>query len=59
VQPEISTDPVYLRQDRVNNLLRWDINLAPDSNGTKANTTTYDFKVELDKQMSIGSFQSK
>ena len=59
VQPEISTDPVYLRQDRVNNLLRWDIQLPPDSNGTKANTTTYDFKVELDKQMSIGSFQSK
>lgn len=59
VSPEISTDPVYLRQDRVNNLLRWDINLLPDSNGTKANTTTYEFKVELDKQMSIGSFQSK
>ncbi|NBR06921.1 MAG: mucoidy inhibitor MuiA family protein [Planctomycetes bacterium] len=59
VNPEISTDPVYLRQDRVNNLLRWDINLPADSNGTKANTTTYEFKVELDKQMSIGSFQSK
>ena len=59
VQPELSTDPVYLRQERVNNLLRWDINLLPEANGTKASTTTYEFKVELDKQMSIGSFQSK
>ena len=59
VAPEISIDPVYLRQDRPNNLLRWDINLLPETNGTKANTTTYEFKVELDKQMSIGSFKSK
>jgi len=59
IQPELSTDPVYLRQERVNNLLRWDINLLPETNGTKANPTTYEFKVELDKQMSIGSFQSK
>ncbi len=59
IQPELSTDPVYLRQERVNNLLRWDINLQPETNGTKATAISYEFKVELDKQMSIGSFQSK
>ncbi|HWG43547.1 MAG TPA: mucoidy inhibitor MuiA family protein [Gemmataceae bacterium] len=57
--PEISKDPLYAREDRPHNLLRWDLEVDPATNGEKAQTIQYEFKLELDKQMTIGSFQSK
>ena len=57
--PEVSKDPLYLREDRPHNLLRWDVDVEPKMNGENAMTLQYDFKLELDKQMTIGSFQSK
>jgi hypothetical protein len=54
--PEISKDPMYLREERPHNLLRWDLEVDPAMNGEKALTIQYDFKLELDKQMTIGSF---
>jgi hypothetical protein len=57
--PEVSKDSLYLREDRPHNLLRWDLEVDPVMNGEKAQTIQYEFKLELDKQMSIGSFQSK
>lgn len=57
--PEVSKDSLYLREDRPHNLLRWDLDVDPAMNGEKAQAIQYEFKLELDKQMTIGSFQSK
>ncbi|HEY7153569.1 MAG TPA: mucoidy inhibitor MuiA family protein [Gemmataceae bacterium] len=57
--PEVSKDSLYQRGDRPHNLLRWDLEVDPVMNGEKAQTIQYEFKLELDKQMSIGSFQNK
>jgi hypothetical protein len=57
--PEVSKDPLYLREERPQNLLRWDLEVEPAMNGEKALAVQYEFKLELDKQMTIGSFQSK
>jgi hypothetical protein len=55
--PEVSKDPLYLREERPHNLLRWDLEVDPAMNGEKALAVQYEFKLELDKQMTIGSFQ--
>ena len=57
--PDISKEPMYLREDRPHNLLRWDVEVDPTMNGEKAQTIQYEFKLELDKQMTIGSFQNR
>jgi uncharacterized protein (TIGR02231 family) len=57
--PEVSKDAMYLREDRPHNLLRWDLEVDPDMNGEKAQAVQYEFKLELDRQMSIGTFQSR
>src|SRR5262249_39013741 len=59
VTPELSKDPIYNREERPANLLRWDLEISPDMNGEKALQLGYEFRLELDKNMTIGSFQSK
>lgn len=56
--PELSKDVLYIREQRPNNLLRWDVNVDPGLNGEKAMSISYEFKLELDRQMTLGSFQS-
>jgi hypothetical protein len=58
-EPEISTDALYLRENRPNNLLRWDLTVEPTMNGEKAKPIKYEFKLELGRQMMIGNFQTK
>jgi hypothetical protein len=57
--PELSKDAMYLREERTQNLLRWDVELDPDMNGEKAVLIGYEFKLELAKDMIFGTFQSK
>jgi hypothetical protein len=57
--PEISSDSLYLREERPNNLLRWDLNVEPAMNGEKAMTIRYEFKLELDRQMQISNVLTK
>jgi hypothetical protein len=57
--PELSTDAIYLRESRPNNLLRWDLDVAPGRSGEKAVPIAYEFRMELDRQMAIAGFQSK
>lgn len=57
--PELSRDALYLREDRPKNLLRWDLELEPGQYGEKALKVDYEFKMELDKKMTIGSFSSR
>jgi hypothetical protein len=56
--PDICKDAVYLREQRPNNLLRWDVNVEPGMNAEKAMAINYEFKIDLDRQMSLGSFQT-
>src|SRR5215471_15924600 len=57
--PEMCSDPLYARQQKPHNLLRWDVTVDPTMRGEKAKEIHYEFKVELDRQMTIGGFQSK
>ena len=57
--PAISADPLYLREQRPGNLLRWDLTIEPDHSGEKAVAVSYEFKLELDKQLVIGNLLSK
>jgi hypothetical protein len=57
--PELCTDGIYLRESRPNNLLRWDVKVAPNCNGEKALPINYEFRMELDRQMAISGFQSR
>jgi hypothetical protein len=59
VSPEISTDPLYLREQRPSNLLRWDLRVAPSTTGEKATAIHYEFKLELDRQMLISNVAAK
>src|SRR5262249_11755270 len=56
--PDVSKDALYVREQRPNNLLRWDVHLDPSMSGEKALAITYEFKLELDRQMTISSFQT-
>ncbi len=56
--PELSTDPLYLREQRPTNLLRWDVTVDPQTSGEKALAINYEFKLELDRQMTISSFRN-
>jgi len=57
--PELSKDEIYVRESRPNNLLRWDLEVAANCNGAKALPITYEFRMELDRQMAITGFQSR
>jgi hypothetical protein len=58
-KPGLSEDPLYVRDDKPKNLLRWDVKLDPKQNGEKALTIDYEFKLELDRTVSIGAFLAK
>jgi hypothetical protein len=58
-EPEVSTDALYLREERPNNLLRWDLKVDPTMNGEKAKAVKYEFKLEMDKQMIVGNVLTK
>jgi hypothetical protein len=58
-KPEVSTDPLYLRESRPHNLLRWDVDVAPATTGEKAIPIAYEFKLEMGRQMQIGNFAAK
>lgn len=56
--PDLSKDALYLRENRPNNLLRWDLVLDPNTHGEKAAAIKFEFKLELDRQLTIGGFQT-
>jgi uncharacterized protein (TIGR02231 family) len=57
--PELCKDAMYVREERSQNLLRWDLDVEPDMKGEKAVAVNYEFKLELDKNSTIGSFVNK
>ncbi len=56
--PSLSDDATYVRRDRPANLLRWDLVAAPNTNGEKAMTIEYQFKLEYDRNVAIGNFKA-
>lgn len=58
-KPELSSDALYQREDRPKNLLRWDVTVQPTQHGEKALAIDYGYKLELDKQMGIGTVVAK
>jgi uncharacterized protein (TIGR02231 family) len=56
--PELSKDAAYLKGPRTQNLLRWDVTVEPNAAGEKAFPIQYEFKLELDRNMTISEFQS-
>ena len=57
--PDLSKDAMYVREEKTQNLLRWDIEVDNEMNGEKAVLIGYDFKLELAKDSVFGTFQSK
>jgi hypothetical protein len=57
--PDLSKDGIYIRESRPNHLLRWDIDVPANCSGENAFPVTYDFSMELDKQMAITGFMSR
>jgi hypothetical protein len=57
--PEVSTDPLYVRESKPSNLLRWDLQVEPGRNGEKALAVSYEFKLELGRQMAISNFVAR
>jgi hypothetical protein len=57
--PALCKDAVYEREERANNLLRWDVDVDPEMKGEKALKIEYEFRLELDKQATLGSFLTK
>lgn len=56
--PEPSNDPAYVRDEKPDNLLRWDLTIAPGMTGEKAKEVNYQFKLEYAREVSIGNFKS-
>jgi uncharacterized protein (TIGR02231 family) len=52
-EPELSKDGEYLRTARKKGILRWDLNLAPNTVDEDATIVKYSFTMEYDKNMQI------
>jgi len=56
--PELSTDAIYAREQKPMNLLRWDVDLDANKHGEQAQAITYQFRLELDRKMTITGIKS-
>jgi hypothetical protein len=57
--PKLSQDSGYLRSQRSENLLRWDLTVEPGHTGEKAATLAYQFKLEYARDVAIANFKAK
>jgi len=52
-EPQLSKDNEYLRTARKKGILRWDLNLQPNTLDESATVVNYSFTMEYDKNMQI------
>jgi hypothetical protein len=52
-EPELSKDSEYLRTARKKGILRWEMNLSPNTVDEDATIVKYSFTMEYDKNMQI------
>jgi hypothetical protein len=57
--PDVSKDALYERENRPHNLLRWDLDVAPNRTGERAAAISYEFRLELDRNMAISGLLSR
>jgi hypothetical protein len=57
--PELSKDALYQREGRPSNLLRWDLDVGPNTSGERAVAIGYEFRLELDRNMAISGLLSR
>jgi uncharacterized protein (TIGR02231 family) len=57
--PGVSKDGLYERESRPYNLLRWDLEVEPNTSGEKALPIAYEFKLELDRNMAISGLLAR
>jgi hypothetical protein len=57
--PKLSEDPEYLRIQRPENLLRWDLTVESGRTGEKAATLAYQFKLEYARDVTIANFKPR
>ena len=57
--PELSADPAFIRDEKPDNLMRWDLTIEPGMTGEKAKEVTYQFKLEYAREVSIGNFKTQ
>jgi uncharacterized protein (TIGR02231 family) len=55
--PELSNDAAFVRDEKPDNLLRWDLTIEAGMTGEKAKEVTYQFKLEYAREVSIGNFK--
>ncbi len=51
--PDLSVDAEYVKTQRKENILRYDVQVAPASSGSTAAEVLYTFRMEYDKQMNL------
>jgi hypothetical protein len=56
--PELSSDALYLRTSRMDNLLRWDLTLPPETVGDKTFYLNYEFRLEYARDLPQPRFLS-
>ncbi|MFO0960040.1 MAG: mucoidy inhibitor MuiA family protein [Isosphaeraceae bacterium] len=56
--PKLSEDSVYKRNAAKDNLLRWDLTLAPTKPGADPETILYQFRMEFAREMTIDQIAS-
>lgn len=52
-KPELSMEPGFVRTFKPDNLLRWDLEIPPNSTGEKSVTIVYQFKLEYAREMTL------
>lgn len=57
--PELSTDPLFEREQKGKNLLRWDLRVEPMQYGKNAIPIRYTFKLELARDKVISELRSR
>ena len=53
----LSTNAEYIRTQKDKGILRWDLNLKPDTNGKNATVVNYAFMLKYDNDMAIRNIQ--
>jgi cell division ATPase FtsA len=55
----VSKDDSYTEAERKQGILRWDVQVAAGANGTKATAVEHKYRIEHDRQLTIGGMASR
>ena len=55
LETSLSKDPAYVKLERPKGILRWDIELEPETNGEEALLVNYDYQLEFDRNYQLST----